>query len=286
MEPKNTVQSTINYIKTELIKSYPSREIESITYILLEHVLDWSRTQIHLKKEDYISNDDFNQISKFVDQLKTEQPLQYILGETEFYELTFKVNEHTLIPRPETEELVHAIIQENKRAGLKVLDIGTGSGCIPISLAKNLREANVSTTDVSEGATTMAKENAHLNEVNVLFHQRDILKWKEFDWDQYDIVVSNPPYVMEWEKEKMERNVLEYEPDLALFVSNDDPLIFYRTIAEFATVHLNKGGKIYFEINENLGAEMEELMAGKGFGNIEVRKDINGKDRMLVATWQ
>ena len=283
MEQKNSVQSTINYIKTELLDTYPSREIDSMAFILLEHVLDLSRTQVHLKKEEMISDEDFQKISKYVEQLKIEEPIQYILGETEFYELPFKVNQHTLIPRPETEELVHSIINENPNANLKVLDIGTGSGCIPISLAKNLNKATVSTTDISTDAIEIAKQNAQLNKVDVNFHNRDILKWNEYKWEEYDIIVSNPPYVMESEKEKMEKNVLDYEPHLALFVSNQDPLIFYRTIADFAIAHLKKDGKVYFEINENLGNEMQELMLAKGFSEVEVRKDINGKVRMLYA---
>ncbi|MDM8159209.1 peptide chain release factor N(5)-glutamine methyltransferase [Labilibaculum sp. K2S] len=279
----NTIQSTINYIKKELEKIYPVRETESMAYILLEYVLKYTRTQIQLNRSENISNDHFKQIDTYTQELKTSKPIQYILGETEFYDLTFKVNEYTLIPRPETEELVHAVINENKEEGLQILDIGTGSGCIPISLAKNLKGACVSSADISAEAIEKAKENAELNQVDVHFFHRDILNWKNFDWDNFDIIVSNPPYVTEAEKSKMEKNVLDHEPHTALFVSDHDPLIFYRTIAEMALLHLKKGGKLYFEINESLGNEMAALLEQKGFNSIRLRSDINGKNRMVSA---
>ena len=283
MTPSNTIQSTINYIKKELAELYHARETESMAYILLEYVLNNSKSQIQLNRSENISDDDFKQIASYTHELKTSKPIQYILGETEFYDLTFKVNKHTLIPRPETEELVHAIINENRQEGLHILDIGTGSGCIPISLAKNLKNARVSSADISAEAIEKAKENAKLNQVDVHFFHRDILNWKNVDWDNFDIIVSNPPYVTEAEKSKMEKNVLDYEPHTALFVTDHDPLIFYRTISEMALLHLKKGGKLYFEINESLGNEMVELLEQKGFNNIRLRSDINGKNRMISA---
>ncbi|WP_461630552.1 peptide chain release factor N(5)-glutamine methyltransferase [Labilibaculum euxinus] len=283
MTPSNTIQSTINYIKKELAELYHARETESMAYILLEYVLNYSKSQIQLNRSENISDDDFKQIAAYTHELKTNKPIQYILGETEFYDLTFKVNKHTLIPRPETEELVHAIINENRQEGLHILDIGTGSGCIPISLAKNLKNARVSSADISAEAIEKAKENAKLNQVDVHFFHRDILNWKNFDWDNFDIIVSNPPYVTEAEKSKMEKNVLDYEPHTALFVTDHDPLIFYRTISEMALLHLKKGGKLYFEINESLGNEIVELLEQKGFNSIRLRSDINGKNRMISA---
>ncbi|PKQ66240.1 protein-(glutamine-N5) methyltransferase, release factor-specific [Labilibaculum manganireducens] len=283
MTPSNTIQSTINYIKKELAELYHARETESMAYILLEYVLNYSKSQIQLNRSENISDDDFKQIAVYTQELKTNKPIQYILGETEFYDLTFKVNEHTLIPRPETEELVHAIINENRQEGLHILDIGTGSGCIPISLAKNLKNAHVSSADISAEAIEKAKENAKFNQVDVHFFHRDILNWKNFDWDNFDIIVSNPPYVTEAEKSKMEKNVLDYEPHTALFVTDHDPLLFYRTIAELALLHLKKGGKLYFEINESLGNEMVILLKQKGFNSIRLRSDINGKTRMISA---
>jgi len=283
MSQPYSIQSTINYIKNELNPIYSSREGESISYLLLEHVLDCSRMHLQLNKSDVVEDDTFELIAQFVEELKTKKPLQYILGEADFYDLKFKVNEHTLIPRPETEELVHAIINENKSSNLTILDIGTGSGCIPICLAKNLNQAKLSTADISAKAIETAKENAKSNDVEISFYNRDILKWEDFEWEEYDIIVSNPPYVTEAEKEKMEDNVLKYEPHTALFVSDHDPLIFYRTISELAISHLKKGGKLYFEINESLGKEMKELLEEKGFTNILLHKDINGKNRMMSA---
>jgi release factor glutamine methyltransferase len=283
MTPVNTIQSTLNYIKKELAELYHARETESMAYILLEYVLKYSKTQIQLNKTEKITENYFNQIVTYTQELKTSKPIQYVLGETEFYGLPFKVNEYTLIPRPETEELVHVIINENKQEGLHILDIGTGSGCIPISLAKNLKNALVSSADISVEAIEKAKENALLNQVDINFFHRDILKWKDFDWDHFDIIVSNPPYVTEAEKNKMEKNVLDYEPHTALFVSDHDPLIFYRTIAELALQYLKKEGKLYFEINESLGHEMAELLEQKGFTNIRLLQDINGKNRMVSA---
>lgn len=283
MSQLSTIQSTINYIKNELINIYSSRETESITYILLEYVLNYSRMQIQFSKNEEIKQEDSEQVKSFVEELKTLKPIQYVLGEADFYDLKFKVNQHTLIPRPETEELVHAIIQENKGENLNLLDIGTGSGCIPICLSKNLNKAKVASADISAEAISLASKNAELNETNIRFYNRDILKWEIFEWEQYDIIVSNPPYVTESEKEKMENNVLEHEPHTALFVSDHDPLIFYQRISDLALSHLKNGGKLYFEINESLGEEMVELLQKKGFTNILLRKDINGKDRMLSA---
>ncbi|GAB7088744.1 peptide chain release factor N(5)-glutamine methyltransferase [Marinifilum fragile] len=283
MSQLNNIQSTINYIKKELESIYSSRESESIAYILLEELLNYSRTQIQLNKTEAIQDEQFEKIKEYIADLKENKPIQYVLGEADFYELKFKVNQHTLIPRPETEELVHAIINENKDANLHVLDIGTGSGCIPICLAKHLLNADVTSVDISSGAIKTAKENAKLNSVQVRFEERDILNWEAYEWEQLDIIVSNPPYVTNTEKEKMEKNVLDFEPHTALFVSDHDPLIFYQRIAELAQEYLKEGGKLYFEINESLGKEMSELMEQKGFSNVQVRKDINGKDRMMSA---
>ena len=279
----NTIQSTINYIKKELEELYHARETESMAYILLEYVLKFSKTKIQLNRTENIKKEHFQQIETYTQELKSNKPIQYVLGETEFYNLTFKVNKYTLIPRPETEELVHAIINENKQEGLHILDIGTGSGCIPISLSKNLKKAIVSSADISAEAIDKAKENALLNQVDVDFFNRDILDWKNFNWEYFDIIVSNPPYVTEAEKSKMEKNVLDHEPHTALFVTDQDPLIFYRTIAELALQYLKEGGKLYFEINESLGNEMIDLLEQKGFDSIRLRPDINGKNRMVSA---
>jgi release factor glutamine methyltransferase len=227
-------------------------------------------------------------------ELKKEKPIQYILGETEFYGLPFLVNENTLIPRPETEELVAWIIESTKyevqNTRLNLLDIGTGSGCIAISLAKNLSNAQVAAIDVSEKALVIAKENAKVNAVDVNFIQTDILKVDDLDQlptsnfqlpTHFDIIVSNPPYVRNLEKVEIKPNVLAYEPHLALFVEDTDALLFYRKIAELALKNLSENGKLYFEINQYLGKETVELLESLGFKNIELKKDIYGNDRMI-----
>jgi release factor glutamine methyltransferase len=211
------------------------------------------------------------------------EPIQYILGETEFYGLKLNVNPAVLIPRPETEELVDWILKINSIRNAKILDIGTGSGCIALALKNHLKEGEISGVDISENALKVARENALQNHLNVNFFQSDILKWKESEWDKFDIVVSNPPYVRMSEKAKMNDNVLHYEPDSALFVSDQDPLVFYRAIAAFASQYLNKNGFLFFEINEYLGEEMKVLMEGFGFESIEIRKDINSKNRMAFG---
>lgn len=284
MNSNQTIKSIQDLFKEELKAIYPQREIESIIYILLEHLLNYSKIEIQLNKNEKIGQNSFDQIIVALQDLKRSVPIQYIIGETEFYDLSFKVNEHTLIPRQETEELVHAIINDNKVNTPKILDIGTGSGCIPIVLAYNIPGANVSSVDISKEAIVIARDNATLNKVEIDFQLRDILNWEAYSWKkEYDIIVSNPPYVKESEKELMEENVLTYEPHLALFVDDEDPLIFYRRIAEFAKVHLKKGGKLYFEINEALGQEMIELQESLGFTSVRLMKDLNGRDRMTSA---
>jgi len=284
MNSDSSIKNIQNLFKEELKDVYPQREIENITYLLLEHLLNYSKIEIQLNKNEKIEQNILEKVEKALKDLKKEVPIQYVMGETEFYDLKFKVNEHTLIPRQETEELVHAIISENKVVSPKILDIGTGSGCIPIVLACNIPRAKVSTVDVSDGAIAIAKENARENQVEIEFHHRDFLRWEEFLWDKdWDIVVSNPPYVKESEKVQMAKNVLDYEPHTALFVDDNDALIFYRRIAQFATKHLKKGGKLYFEINEALGQEMIELLETIGFSRIRLMKDLNGRDRMVSA---
>tara|TARA_R110001583_G_scaffold61505_1_gene181642 strand:- start:2587 stop:3447 length:861 start_codon:yes stop_codon:yes gene_type:complete len=284
MNSDQTIKSIQDLFKEELKAIYSHREIESIIYILLEHLLNYSKIEIQLNKNEKIEQNIFDKATSALSDLKKSVPIQYIIGETEFYDLIFKVNEHTLIPRQETEELVHAIINDNKLNAPKILDIGTGSGCIPIVLAHNITGANVSSVDISERAIVIAKENAALNKVTIDFHHRNFLKWDEYSWEKgYDIIVSNPPYVKESEKGLMDENVLAYEPHTALFVDDNDPLIFYRRIAEFAKVYLRKGGKLYFEINEALGQEMIELQESLGFSSVRLMKDLNGRDRMTSA---
>jgi release factor glutamine methyltransferase len=220
-----------------------------------------------------------------LEPLKKEIPIQYLLGKTSFYGLDFEVNNHVLIPRSETEELVEWIIQSTsklEKKDLKILDIGTGSGCIAISIAKNLPSASVFAIDVSENALATAHKNAERNKVNITFINQNILETEDLK-QQFDIIVSNPPYVRHLEKAEIKKNVLDNEPHLALFVEDNDALIFYRKIAALAQKNLSPNGKLYFEINQYLGKEMIALLEKMNFKNIELRKDIYGNDRMITA---
>lgn len=281
--------------KNTLDGLYPSDEIQSFFNILSEKYLNLSRIKIALNPELEIGTEDFNRFQSALLRLKEHEPIQYILGETEFYGLHFKVNGHTLIPRPETEELVEWIIKEQSLMrpdshAPKILDIGTGSGCIAISLAKNLPNAIVHALDISSEALAIAIHNAESNKVKVDFFQTDIFQTRllpnNFQNDiKYDIIVSNPPYVRELEKLQMQSNVLEYEPSTALFVQNEDPLVFYKTISQLAKNSLNPGGTLFFEINEHFGEELKILLEVEKFQKIEVKKDIYEKDRMLKCSF-
>ncbi len=267
--------------KKSLSELYPSEEVQSFFNILSEKYLNLSRIEIALNPERTISATEAEKFQKAILRLQNHEPIQYIIGETEFYGLPFKVNKHTLIPRPETEELVEWILSGFPPSGARgILDIGTGTGCIAISLAKNLPNAKISALDISEEALKIAEANAKLNKVEIDFFQTDILAAETLP-KQYDVIVSNPPYVRELEKKQMQQNVLKYEPHSALYVKDEDPLLFYRAISRLAKNHLNPGGKLFFEINEYLAYEMTELLKAAGFKNIEIKKDIYGKDRML-----
>lgn len=275
------MQSTIQYIQNELNAFYPKTEIDGLIYILFEAVCGFSYTDLVLKKSETIHQNHFDEIKRIVLRLKEFEPIQYILGETEFYGLKFKVNPSVLIPRPETEELVNWIISENKKVTGNILDIGTGSACIVLALKANLNATNVFAIDISEEALETAKLNANINNLNVIFQKADILNWKNYNWENYDIIVSNPPYIRVSEKKKMEKNVLNFEPENALFVPDENPLLFYQSIAKFSKKYLQKNGKLYFEINEALANETKLMLAAIGFENIEIKKDINGKNRMI-----
>lgn len=278
--------------KSSLEGLYPSEEVKSFFDILADKYLSLSRIQIALKPDAKVSEDNSERFEKAILRLKKQEPIQYIIGETEFYGLLFKVNQHTLIPRPETEELVEWIVSEQASANqnadpIAILDIGTGSGCIAISLAKNLLNSEVHAVDISSEAIKMARQNAVENGVAVEFFQTDVLKAKSLPSDavqsekRYDIIVSNPPYVRELEKEQMQPNVLEFEPETALFVHDNDPLLFYRVISRLAKTSLKPGGTLFFEINEHFGNEVAALLKDDGFNETEVKQDIYGKDRMV-----
>jgi release factor glutamine methyltransferase len=280
----------IKEYRTQFIQTlgslYGEDEAESFFYLILEEKQQFKRVDLALQPDLEFSDDAILVWNAILEQLKLEIPIQYLLGKTSFYGLNFEVNSNVLIPRPETEELVDWIVQNSKlkaeNSKLKILDIGTGSGCIAISLAKNIPNVQVFALDVSEKALATAKKNALLNEVNITFIHKSILETEDLEQD-FDIIVSNPPYVRNLEKEEIKKNVLEYEPHLALFVEDNDALIFYRKIAELAQKNLSYSGQLYFEINQYLGKEMVLLLEEMKFKDIELRKDIYGNDRMIVS---
>ena len=272
------VSNIIPYFIKQLSDIAPDSEIISWAYLSIEHCLDYNRSDCIIHSEQEITSLIANRLKQITTDLKTNKPIQYILGKTDFYGLKLKVNEHTLIPRPETEELVDWVLKQEFSSAL---DIGTGSGCIPIALAKHTN-ASIMAIDVSENALEVAKENAILNAVKVKFILQDILQSESLP--KVDLIVSNPPYVLDNEKVKMQKNVLDFEPDLALFVANNNPLIFYKKIAQLAFESLNENGKLFFEINEQFGADTIAMLTEIGFVNIALKKDINDKDRMVKAT--
>lgn len=263
----------------ELQSHYPETEIQAFFQRILEDILGITRMDFALEPNREINLD----VTTIIEKLKAYIPIQYITGKTEFYGLEFMVNSNVLIPRPETEELVQWILNDYKQqANLNVLDIGTGSGCIPISLADNLNNATVATMDVSKQAIETATKNAAHNKVNINFIEQSVLELATLE-QQYDVIVSNPPYVRNLEKEEIQANVLEHEPHLALFVEDNNPLIFYKKITELAKNSLTKNGALYFEINQYLGPETVEMIKNFGFNKVELRKDIFGNDRMIKA---
>jgi release factor glutamine methyltransferase len=271
----------------QLSSIYDEIEAESFFYIILENKHLLRRIDLALNLDLEFSKQETTIWDSILEQLKSEIPIQYILGTTSFFGLDFEVNSNVLIPRPETEELVDWIIKENlkipKSENIKILDIGTGSGCIAISLAKNISNSIVIGLEVAGNALETAQKNAVKNEVNVTFVQKNILETNDLE-QQFDIIVSNPPYVRNLEKHEIQKNVLDNEPHVALFVDDDDALIFYRKIAKLAIINLSEKGKLYFEINQYLGKETVELLKDLGFKNIELKKDIYGNDRMIKAT--
>lgn len=277
---------------------YDEKEIESFFYLTLEKLHQKKRIDLALQPDLAMDETQLTQWETVLTELKTYKPIQYILGETEFYGFPFLVNENVLIPRPETEELVELIISNEKKekrekAKVNILDIGTGSGCIPISLKKNLPSAEVFAIDVSSNALEVAQKNAEINRVEVNFIEANILLMDSLALPTrnsqlatfFDIIVSNPPYVRNLEKAEINPNVLEFEPHLALFVEDNDALLFYRKITELAKNHLSENGKLYFEINQYLGKETVVLVESYGFKNVQLLKDIYGNDRMISASY-
>ncbi|MCK0147741.1 peptide chain release factor N(5)-glutamine methyltransferase [Arenibacter sp. F26102] len=268
----------------ELDPIFPKEEVDSFFYLVIEHYLGLERFVLVMEPNLVVSKEKEDHLFYALSQLKLERPIQHILGKAHFCELEFYVDENVLIPRPETEELVYWILEElqseDSSKEIKILDVGTGSGCIAISLAKNLPNAKVVAMDISKKAIQMAERNAKENNVDIEFVEADILSNMNFE-GEFDIIVSNPPYVRELEKVEMKNNVLDHEPGSALFVSDKDPLIFYKKIVQFAEGHLKKKGVLYFEINQYLGEETKELLGNGKFSEIEIRKDMFGNARML-----
>ena len=291
-----TIKQYREHFNESLKLLYPTSEIDSFFFLILEEYMDLKRIDVVLKSDFYLDKKSLNLMQIATKQLEQEIPIQYIIGKTEFFGLPFNINKEVLIPRPETEELVEQVLKEvsltkicktttdetTNEKQLKILDIGTGSGCIAISLKKQLPSSKISAMDVSDKALHIAKKNAVLNKVDINFIHLDILKTNNLD-QLYDVIVSNPPYVRELEKKEMKNNVLNNEPHLALFVDNKNPLLFYNKIAELAKNFLTKNGQLHFEINQYLGKETIKLLAEKGFKNIQLKKDIFGNDRIISA---
>lgn len=279
-----TIKDVFAAFKESLTAVYNAQETEAITLMVLTEITNASKATIKAFPENELTLTQQEEANNILTQLKTGKPLQYAIGYTEFYGLKFMVNPAVLIPRPETEELVQWVLDTVTDKNSSVLDIGTGSGCIAISLKKKLPDAPVSAIDISADALSTAKENAQLNQVEINFIEADILNINsEIEILKFEIIISNPPYVTLDDKKQMHTNVTDFEPHTALFVPQDDPLIFYKAIANFAAKSLADTGLLFFEINENLGKETVTLLERKGFKNIELRQDMSGRDRMIKA---
>jgi release factor glutamine methyltransferase len=277
------LNSLQNFFQNGLLGYYPKEEINTFFYRICEQHLGYTRIDVSLKSETPVNPETFEYFETIINRLLTYEPIQYILGTTSFFGLEFKVDSNVLIPRPETEELVAWILkQTDSSQSLKILDIGTGSGCIAISLAKHLPNAEIYALDVSPKALEIAEFNAQQNAVKLNMIKANVLEWKPTDLS-FDLIVSNPPYVRESEKERMAPNVLEHEPHLALFVENNNPLVFYRAIVELGKQTLKKQGQLYFEINEYLGEETQALFSSDTFEDVQLKSDIFGKHRMICA---
>lgn len=262
------------------INNFSSREVTSFAYLSIEKILGYSKSDCIIHSNQELNNDNIISFENIISDLKQNIPIQYILGEAHFYDLKFKVNSSTLIPRGETEELVQYILLHDF---ISVLEIGTGSGCIAVSIAKN-SNSKITAIDNSLEALEIAKSNAILNSVKINFVLSDIFNFS--DTKKYDLIVSNPPYVLESEKKIMDKNVLDYEPHNALFVSNNDPLVYYKEIAKIATNNLNKNGLLFFEINEKYSNQIMELLSNLNFVDIELKKDINGRNRIIKSVFK
>jgi release factor glutamine methyltransferase len=287
-EYMNNKSSTIAGLSENIRKSlsglYPESEIEQFIFFIFNHLLKYSKIDIHLNAQAQVSEEVFQQAALITSQLKDFQPIQYIIGETEFYGLRILLNQHVFIPRQETEELVQWVISNNRGKHLRILDVCTGSGCIAVALARFIPNSSVDALDISLQALETAEKNAFMNGVRVNFLQYDILGDEDFPFDGvYEIIVCNPPYVLMSERSSAGRNVIGFEPHTAIFVDDDNPLIYYHAVAIAGRRYLSRGGHLYLEINEALGREVMALLEDYGYTEILLRKDISNKDRMIKA---
>ncbi|HCC70916.1 MAG TPA: peptide chain release factor N(5)-glutamine methyltransferase [Bacteroidales bacterium] len=281
---KLTISSVRRYLRDNLSAQYPPGELNAVINIILSFISGKDRTFMLINPGHEISSYNWFKVNKICADLKNMMPVQYITGESEFYGIKLQVTRDTLIPRQETEELVDLVIKENIKSSPRILDLGTGTGCIAISLAVNIKGANVTATDYSNKTLRVAALNALKNNADILYIKDDILNPGILKYGQYDVVVCNPPYITESEKSGMAENVLNYEPHKALFVPDGDPLIFYRAVLELNNKILKKGGTLYFEINENKTVDIKKLLVNYQYANIEIVNDINAKARISKST--
>ncbi len=281
----NRIGDIRSHYKRKLCEIYEEKEADNMLFMILMEFAGLNKAGILINHDQAVSESELLKIHFAVKDLLKEKPIQYILGKTEFYGLPFVVNSKVLIPRPETEEIVALVIEELKlNPNRNVLDIGTGSGCIAITIKKNIPEARVVALDVSDFAIEVAQLNAEINEVEIGFSKLDMLLPEKWNLkNSFDVIVSNPPYVRKSEKELMKKNVLDYEPGIALFVEDENPLIFYKAIAEFGQKYLNIGGKLFCEINQYLSEETQQLFAKQGYANVQVKNDMSGNPRIIYC---
>jgi release factor glutamine methyltransferase len=278
------VSAVVQRFRSELIPHYPVREIESFIVLAFEDIMHYSRLDIFMKGEEEVLPAQIELFEYILDGLRNYEPIQYLIGSTVFYGLPMRVTPDVLIPRPETEELIHWILKDSMANKPRIIDLCTGSGCIALALKDQIADASVYGADLSVSALNIAQENAALNKLNVEFFHFDILTQESLGFMDFDLIVSNPPYVTYSEKAFMAQNVLDNEPHMALFVPDENPLLFYRKITDLADGHLKKSGKLYLEINEAYGKDVMQLLRDRGYADVELKKDFNGKDRMIRAT--
>jgi release factor glutamine methyltransferase len=279
-----TVGDYVQHIENTLESAVGRAEARQFALLLFDYLRGYSRAQMVLYKDEVVTGGEVQFLDNAIVRLLNHEPVQYVIGQTEFLGLVFRVDQRVLIPRPETEELVLWVFEEFSGHACNVLDIGTGSGCIPITIKKHWNKAQVDAWDVSVDALSLASDNAQLNGVDVNFLLRDVLV-VEVNLSSYDLIISNPPYITESEKELMASNVLNFEPSIALFVEDDSPLLFYRRIADLSTRALRPGGRLYFEINEAFGSDVCDMLRAFGFLDVALRKDLSDRDRMVRAIW-